>query len=272
MFIASGSMDNTAKIWDCTTGVCMTTVQHGAAVWNLTFNENALFTASSDLWGRMCDIRTGEIVSQFVGHTQPVVSIFQGNPGEVITCSPRELKIWDLRNDTVISSYNSPQDICCLSFAGNNRIVAGLRNGSLLIYNTRNSSVEYNNVIHNQQIQCLHTDGKSVVTGSQDHSLRVVNLDSKVTEYHLAGHEAPVNSVQMDDNKIVSGGSDMCMKVWNRRNGDCLYSLLGGSLQQRGNNPPHPQKPGCSQLMFDSSRVIGSFSSLLRIYSFLLTE
>jgi len=77
-----------------------------------------------------------------------------------------------------------------------------------------------------------------------------------------------VNSVQIDEEKIVSGGGDMCMKVWKRSNGTRLYSLLGGSLQQRGNNPPHPTKVGCSQLMFDSTRVIGAYNSLLRIYSF----
>jgi len=48
--------------------------------------------------------------------------------------------------------------------------------------------------------------------------------------------------------------------------------LLGGSLQKRGNNPPHPQKVGCSHLMFDGSRVVGSFNSLLRVYSFLFDD
>jgi len=76
----------------------------------------------------------------------------------------------------------------------------------------------------------------------------------------------------MDENRIVSGGSDMCLKVWNRANGNALYSLLGGSRQERGNNPAHPLKAGCSGLKFDRSRIVASFNSLLRVYSFEVTE
>jgi len=62
-----------------------------------------------------------------------------------------------------------------------------------------------------------------------------------------------------------SGGADNAVKVWRLNTGESMYALLGGSLQNRGNNQPHPTRPGCSQVSFDETKVIASFSSLLRV-------
>jgi len=86
--------------------------------------------------------------------------------------------------------------------------------------------------------------------------------------HRLTDHIGVINSVQFDDKRVVSGGSDNSLKVWNIENGKKLYTLLGGSLQQRSNNPPHPHKSGCSQLMYDESKIIGSYNSLLKAYRF----
>jgi len=273
LFIASGSFDQTAKIWDCTTGVCITTILHDGNVTSLGFDDNSVYTSSTDHIGRICDLRTGAVNNRLVGHNHPLQYILPGNPGQFITSSNSEIKVWDTRNDSIFRAYAPVGNINCICYAGNDRLVAGLANGQLIVYNNRTGAQEYIGQLHNSSINCLHTDGRSVVTGSNDQTCKLMDLETKVVLHHLVEHEGPVHSVQMDDAKIVSGGGDMCMKVWNRRTGARLYSLLGGSLQRReGNNPPHPQKQGCSQLMFDPCRVIGSFNSLLRAYCFLLTE
>jgi len=238
----------------------------------LGFDDNGLYTSSHDRLGRLFDLRSGNLMSTFAGHTQHLKNIMLGKPGEVITSGTTEIKVYDTRNDGVLRAFNTVANIKCITYAGNNRVIAGLQNGALMIYNTINGNLEYSGNIHNGSINCLHTDGEVVVTGSDDTTLKLFDINSHAVLFHLQDHQAAVNSVQLDDRKIVSGGADMCMKVWDRKTGDRLYSLLGGSLQQRGNNNPHPQKVGCSQLMFDSSRVVGSYNSLLRIYTFLLTE
>ncbi len=66
--------------------------------------------------------------------------------------------------------------------------------------------------------------------------------------------------------------------------GQRLYSLLGGSLQARANNPPHPLRPGLplfgphvylfyinlggSGVCYDEANIIASFNSLIRVYNF----
>ena len=117
-------------------------------------------------------------------------------------------------------------------------------------------------------INDLHTDGKVVVTASTDGTLKVWDLATQTLKHTLSDHKGSVNTVQLSGSKVVSGGIDNSIKVWNITNGNRLYTLLGGSLQQRSNNPVHPSKPGCSHLEFDDSRIVASFASLVRVYDF----
>ena len=86
--------------------------------------------------------------------------------------------------------------------------------------------------------------------------------------HDLKDHTGPINAIQFDGQKIVSASQDNALKVWDVKTGKRLYSLLGGTLQARSNNPPHPTKPGASFLKFDEGRIVASFNAMLRVYSF----
>jgi hypothetical protein len=51
-----------------------------------------------------------------------------------------------------------------------------------------------------------------------------------------------VNGCQLDGQRLVSCSADNTIKVWDLKTGKRLYSLLGGSLQERAGNPPHPAR------------------------------
>jgi len=155
-------------------------------------------------------------------------------------------------------------------YAGENRLAVGTSNGTIAIYDVNTGTQLHTNHLHHQAINSLHGYGDCIVTASQDNTCKIWNMKTQSLVQTLSDHSAPVNTVQMDEHRVVSGGADMCMKVWNRATGQRLYSLLGGTRQERGNNPSHPTRAGCSGLKFDQSRIVGSFNSLLRVYSFVV--
>jgi len=141
--------------------------------------------------------------------------------------------------------------------------------GTVRIWNTTGGTLHHTfagNWLN--RVNAIQSDGTKVVTACQDKLLRVYDLRNNRYVQDLADHTEAVHQVQFDGHKVVSGGADHCMKVWDIKNGKRLYSLLGGTLQQRSNDPPHPNLPGCSGLMFDEGRIVGAFKSLLRVYSF----
>jgi len=274
VWVISGSNDNRASVWDTSTGRNIKTLQHTGPVNSLFFNDTTLWSGSADRYIKNWDLRSGNQVLSTYNGPYPVIKIEAGIGPHIITHDSQTVRLFDTRNNAVtpVNTINVP-GITHTSYTTNNRYAVGSNTGDLRVYNLNNGTLLSNIRLHNSPITCLHADGDCVVTGSSDSTLKLFSITTGQILHQLAGHkDGPVNAVQMDDNRIVSAGSDMCLKVWNRKTGASLYSLLGGSRQERGNNPPHPTKAGCSNFKFDRSRIVASFNSLLRVYSFECSE
>jgi len=275
VWVISGSNDNTTRVWDASTGHHLKTLNHNGGVNSLFFNDSTLWSASADRNIRSWDLRSGNQLHILTNGLHPVLKIEAGLGPHIITHDTNTVKVYDTRNTQApaVISINTSGATTCAYYTSENRYAVGNSAGLLQVYNLNNGTTISSTQLHHQPITCLHAEGDCVVTGSADRTCKLWNIKSSSVVYTLQGHaDGPVNSVQMDENRIVSGGSDMCLKVWNRANGNALYSLLGGSRQERGNNPAHPLKAGCSGLKFDRSRIVASFNSLLRVYSFEVSE
>ena len=75
-------------------------------------------------------------------------------------------------------------------------------------------------------------------------------------------------ALDVDAQRIVTAGADNSIKVWDVQTGHGLYTLLGGSLQLRGAARAHPTRPGCSSLVYDENRIVGSFANILKSFNF----
>lgn len=89
--IATGSMDQTCKLWDVNSGSEMCSLQqHSAEIVSLTFNQTGclLLTGSFDKTARIWDARTGRCVHCLEGHEGEVRSLaFVASPACAHTCS-----------------------------------------------------------------------------------------------------------------------------------------------------------------------------------------
>jgi WD40 repeat protein len=75
--IATGSWDNTAKIWDAATGKEQMTLRgHAGAVWSVAFTPDGkrLATASADETADIWDAATGKEQTSLLGHEATVFS------------------------------------------------------------------------------------------------------------------------------------------------------------------------------------------------------
>jgi len=274
IWVISGANDSRANVWDTSTGRNVKTLQHNGAVKSLFFNDSNLWTASDDRNIRCWDLRSGNQEKIILHGNFPVLKIEAGLGPHIITHDTQTVKVYDTRNNSGQALHSiASAGIVCTSYTTENRYAVGTNTGQLRVYDITNGTLLHSPQLHHASITCIHAEGDCVVTGSMDSTCKLWNIKTNSVASTLVGHkDGPVNSVQMDENRIVSGGSDMCLKVWNRATGASLYSLLGGSRQERGNNPPHPNKAGCSFLRFDRSRIVASFNSLLRVYSFEASE
>jgi F-box and WD-40 domain protein MET30 len=102
--LATGSYDNTIKIWDIETGACIRTLRgHTMGIRSLQFDDTKLISGSMDSTIRIWNWRTGECISTYSGHTQGIIGVhFEGNilaSGSV----DRTVKIWNFEDKSIFS-------------------------------------------------------------------------------------------------------------------------------------------------------------------------
>jgi WD40 repeat protein len=87
------------------------------------------------------------------------------------------------------------------------------------------------------------------VAGTTTNELRVFDHKRRQHVRDMKDHTAAVNGCQLDGQRLVSCSADNTLKVWDLKTGKRLYSLLGGSLQARADNTPHPLRYYVSALV-----------------------
>jgi len=278
--VVSGSGDGEARLWDFGTGLCTSQYPHGGTVTSVLFDENHVYTGGSNARLKVWDVRTGQEAQNFGGHVHGINDIKLDDHGRIVGCSSDSVKVWDLRAAPVdnriylgpeparnLNVYSSVPGGNCFQVSRNNIVVGGA-DGRVHVHSPLTNQQRTFPASHVGPIQCIQSDGSKVVTGGADSLVKVWDLENSTLLKTLADHKGPVHGVQFDNSKVVSCSADNTVKVWKMDTGQRLYSLLGGSLQARANNPPHPTKPGASGVVYDESSVIAAFNSLVRVYSF----
>ncbi|KAI7894305.1 quinon protein alcohol dehydrogenase-like superfamily [Mucor mucedo] len=94
--IISGSLDNTIKLWDMTTGNCIRTLfGHVEGVWSLAYDTLRIVSGSHDKTVRVWDIGSGRCMHALEGHNGPVTSVALSDTKIISTSDDGDIRIWD---------------------------------------------------------------------------------------------------------------------------------------------------------------------------------
>ena len=75
--VATGSMDNTARLWDVNSGECLhTLLGHTAEIVSLNFDTSGqkIITGSFDHTVKLWDVKTGRCIHTLAGHNGEISS------------------------------------------------------------------------------------------------------------------------------------------------------------------------------------------------------
>ncbi|KAI9019497.1 quinon protein alcohol dehydrogenase-like superfamily [Phycomyces nitens] len=94
--IMSGSLDNTIKIWDMTTGQCLRTLfGHVEGVWGLAYDKLRIVSGSHDKTIRIWDTENGRCMHPLEGHNGPVTAVALSDTKIVSASDDGDIRIWD---------------------------------------------------------------------------------------------------------------------------------------------------------------------------------
>jgi WD40 repeat protein len=189
--LASGSHDNTIKLWFLTTGQTKRTIQTNQWVYSLKLLNTNIHLASGvykDI--NIYNINDGNLVSSLKGHTSWVYDLVQIS-ADLLASSSR---------DTTVRLWNLTTNTCKFILTG-----------------------------HTQSVYCLKQITPSILaSGSSDKTIKLWDITSGQLIRTLTGHTWYIEwSVDSFNNgqTLVSGSKDQTIKLWNWSTGECFSTI-----------------------------------------------
>ncbi|PHH51561.1 Vegetative incompatibility protein HET-E-1 [Ceratocystis fimbriata CBS 114723] len=239
--LASGSRDNTVKVWDATSGACLQTLQgHDDWVRSVAFSEDGrwLASGSDDKTVKIWDAARGTLLQTLEGHGDPVISATFSKDGRQIVSGSydKTVKIWDVSSAVCLQTFTGHDGrVMSVAFSSNGQQVAsGSRDKTVMVWDATSGVCLQTLKGHDHWVRSVvfSEDGQRLASGSDDKTIKVWDTASGTCLQTLEGHGDLVSSVTFsnDEQQLASASNDKTIKIWDATSSTCLQTLEGHDL------------------------------------------
>jgi WD40 repeat protein/predicted phosphodiesterase len=183
--LASGSYDNTVRLWSTDTGELLQTIEgHSAWVWSIAWSSDGcrLASSSEDWTILLWDTKTWRLLRELRSHSGPVYSVAWSPDRHLLASGSYDhtIQLWNAETGERLHTFEG-------HFEGVNSI-------------------------------SWSPDGLLLASGSYDKTIRIWNAETRECLRTLEGHLAGVNSVawSVDGQLLASGAGDNTIRLWDQ--------------------------------------------------------
>jgi WD40 repeat protein/GTPase SAR1 family protein len=194
--LASGSNDNTVKLWEVASGKLLRTLGgHGSPVHSVAFDPagRTLASGSSDKTVKLWEVASGKLLRTLGGHGSSVYSVAFDPAGRTLASGSvdKTVKLWEVASGKLLRTLEGHKDFV-LSIA-------------------------------------FDPAGRTLASGSDDKTVKLWEVASGKLLRTLEGHKDFVWSVAFDPagRTLASGSVDKTVKLWEVASGKLLRTLEG---------------------------------------------
>ena len=194
--LASGSADNTIKLWNVKTGNLLHTLtRHESPVLSVAISADGqiLASGSADNTIKLWNVKTGGFLRTLSKFESPVLSVAISADGQILARGSyyKTIKLWNVKTGDLLHTLSGHQNFV-LSVS-------------------------------------MSADGQILASSSVDNTLLLWNVKTGDLLHTLSWYESPVLSVAIsaDGQTLASGSADNTIKLWNVKTGDLLHTLSG---------------------------------------------
>ncbi len=251
--IASGSNDNTVKLWQLSSGKLIRTFGrwfsgHSNMVNAVAFSSDGqlLASASSDETIKLWQITTGKEIRTFTGHSNWVNSVtfspvppdsylYQPGLGQMFASSGADgtIKLWLASTALEIRSFTGHTDsVWSIAFSQDGQLLAsGSADCSLKLWQVSTGRELHTFTGHSFFVNSVafSPDGQIIASGSADNTIKLWHVNTKQEILTMTGHSDSVWSVAFSPNGqfLASGSWDRTIKIWQVSTGAEVMTLSG---------------------------------------------
>jgi WD40 repeat protein len=238
--LASGSYDNTIKLWDAASGELLRTLQgHGGYINSVAFSPDGRTLASgySDKTIKLWDMASGQLLRTLHGHSYNVESVAFSPDGHTLASGSTDftIKLWDAASGQLLRTIQGKSSIGdSVAFSPDGRTLAsGGGDYSIRLWDASSGQLLRTLQGHTDMVVSVtfSPDGRTLASGSADNTIKLWDAASGQLLRTLQGHSNSVWSVAFspDGRTLASGSWDKTIKLWDVASGQLLRTLKGHS-------------------------------------------
>ncbi len=232
--IASGSDDNTVKLWNISGQLLQTLKGHTSIVKDVTFSPDGKIIASASfdntvkLWNT-----SGQLLETFRGHTSVVNDVAFSADGKMIASASddKTVKLWN-KNGRIIKTLKEHTDkVNGVAFSPDGKIIAsGSNDNTVKLWNTDGSIIKTLKG-HTAGVTeiAFSPNGEIIASASADNTVKLWRISDGSLLNNVAVHDDIVRSVSFSsDGKIVASAStDNTIKIWTVKDATLIKTIKG---------------------------------------------
>ncbi|KAG1464821.1 hypothetical protein G6F46_003050 [Rhizopus delemar] len=218
---------------------------HTNAVMEIHWSRDSkqIFSCSADKSVGIFDVKTGERVRKWKGHSAIVNSCQVARRGPEIVVSASDdhtVKVWDPRSKEAVSTFEHEYQATsvCFSDAGDMVYSAGIDN-VIKVWDVRKNQTAYTLEGHLDTVTGLRLspDGSNLLSNSMDNTVRIWDIkpfaanDRCLKVFEGAPHGFEKNLIRptwsTDGTQIACGSADRTVVIWQVDSKKILYKLPG---------------------------------------------
>ncbi|KAJ8058450.1 hypothetical protein OCU04_012638 [Sclerotinia nivalis] len=234
--VASGSNDETIRLWDTATGESLQTLKgHSGSVLSIVFSPDGTKVASgsNDKTIRLWDIVTGESLQTFKGHSNLVLSIvFSLDGTKVVSGSNDEtIRLWDTVTGESLQTFEGHSNsIWSIAFSlDGTKVASGSNDETIRLWDTvtGESLQMFKGHLGSVLSIAFSPDGTKIASGSADETIRLWDTATGESLQMFKGHLGSVLSIAFssDGTKVASGSADETIRLWDTATSESLQTF-----------------------------------------------
>lgn len=233
--LASGSLDQTVKLWDISSGELQETITFNHMVHYVTFTptgfaaDGNVIAVSNDSNVKLCETGTF-LTTSFRGHTSAIKAIAFAPDGHFVATASDDLtiKLWNRKTSCLETTIvGEEKAISCMKVSPDERIIATASSNSVKLWDIKTQ--QFVAKIINKE-GCVNnirfcSDGKTIAIAGYD-SLKLVDYQGNVKKT-LDGYHDHVQDMLLDKQIVVKTNRSGETCLLNSENGKLIKSFPG---------------------------------------------
>jgi WD40 repeat protein len=242
-YIVSGSYDNTAQVWEATTGNLIFMYHgHSASVISVAWSPNGRYIASGsvDQTVQIWEATAGRPIFTYHGHSSNVNAVAWSPDSRYIVSGSYDntAQVWEATTGSLIFTYSK--------YYGSVNAVVWSPDGRYIASGSVDQTVQvWTATTGRDMFTCKPTswyqgsvdtvawspDGHYVASGSADSTVQVWDISHSRHMLLYSGHSDIVNAVTWspDGRYIASGSVDQTVQIWEATTGNLIFTYHGHS-------------------------------------------